>query len=1352
MAIPATGRPPPEVGHHPPTPPQPLDYSNLFKSSPTIPNLTNTETVNNGGNLRYGGSSSPMATSIPIKPIVYLHGEPTVRFEKKEVEVMIHHQDLTLAIVGKFSHGWPDIAFLRNAIPKQCGLKAEVRIGLLCDRHVLIRCTIGEDFDTLMSRQTFEIKEKTRPYLMRTFKWDVSFNPAEESRFAYGWISFPGLSPHYYGESTLFSLAAAVGSPIAIDAATLNKTRPSCARVKVEFDLLKSHPPHVVIQVGEGDGITTELQKIRYDFKPKYCTNCKLQGHDVDGCWNLKPKHYGRKKLRTVMVAHNRRRQPAKQHQNPTKNLPKTIENGGIVAETTSAAQNPNPDQNPNPTRNQNPTRIQEETRLDTQNPTHTRNPTIATQNPNQNPNPTRNLNPTRNPADTQFDPPNPTQTRNPTENNTAQQNPNSILNPNPTRNLNHTRNPDTQQDPEKNTQTRTPNPTRNNNNTRNPNPNQAQNPGTDIASQNPYAALELEDTEEVQEGGIKEAALEVATAAPVVTTKQWVANSFEGNNVPINKECAEIPSNTSSERHRWSDEVEDVVEEGEILNSEESTNSSSPDDPGEEEAGKENTLAIVIVPEEVDAQEEKQLEDNSAIEAQPINMEAETTAEASQIQGQKPEENVNAEKVWYWYNVPNLLLVRQYTKMLLLYSFHHMIHGTYRTIDIWRIISFTLCMVEIREFRTRGPHISLPFEGVRVSGAHTVHHWWEFEVFRLGGPHTYGQTSMGSRLRGSAHTVHHWWESKEIRLGGPHIYLIVEGVRGRGTHTAHHRWEFEGFRLEGPHIYWIDMFTEGDPKDSIVGGVHTDILWWTQRLEDHHVDCHGNPRVTDLEDHRHRFTLGYTGSLYSFVFLILLLTQVRHHATREIPRQNWYQLYTFSELLISDNRYRDYMILGEWYQNHLLTHHQCVVLVPRCAQSADDVTISGDGIHICDIQDNLRPAIFVYMSFYIYRETYPTCANRHQTHARHQTKRCSLQEIQSTSAHRHRSQYRVQPGSFYRIGEIRPTSAYRRQTYDRLQLTFSLGCFQFLCFSLCNIILRYGGSSSPMATSIPIKPIVYLHGEPTVRFEKKEVEVMIHHQDLTLAIVGKFSHGWPDIAFLRNAIPKQCGLKAEICVWMDFISGLSPHYYGESTLFSLAAAMGSPIAIDAATLNKTRPSCARVKVEFDLLKSHPPHVVIQVGEGDGITTELQKIRYDFKPKYCTNCKLQGHDVDGCWNLKPALRPEKAKDSDGGKVATAKATEVEIGKGKASLPTPSSSNPSQQNPIPTTNALIHAPSNNWTTVTRKNKKNKNQNPKPPSKVTGTVTPATGTVIPVPRAIGNTVQVSESVFRPKNTPP
>ncbi|KAK4371635.1 hypothetical protein RND71_007019 [Anisodus tanguticus] len=303
-----------------------------------------------------------MSISIPIKPIVYLHGEPTIRFEKKEVEVMIHHHDLTLAVVGKFSHGWADIAYLRTAIPKQCGLKADVRIGLLCDRHVYIRCTIGEDFDTLMSRQTFEIKEKNKPYLMRTFKWDVTFNPSEESRFAYGWISFPGLSPHYYGEFTLFSMAAAVGTPIAIDAATLNKTRPSCARVKVEFDLLKTHPQYVVIQVGEGDGITSELQKIRYDFKPKYCTNCKLQGHDVDGCWKLNPtlrpekakESDGGKVATAVAIGQGKASNPTPSSSNPSQQAPISTTNALIHAPsnnwiTVTRKNKKNNNQNPKP-------------------------------------------------------------------------------------------------------------------------------------------------------------------------------------------------------------------------------------------------------------------------------------------------------------------------------------------------------------------------------------------------------------------------------------------------------------------------------------------------------------------------------------------------------------------------------------------------------------------------------------------------------------------------------------------------------------------------------------------------------------------------------------------------------------------------------------------------------------------------------------------------------------------------------------------------------------------------------------------------------------------------------------------
>lgn len=40
----------------------------------------------------------------------------------------------------------------------------------------------------------------------------------------------------------------------------------------------------------------------------------------------------------------------------------------------------------------------------------------------------------------------------------------------------------------------------------------------------------------------------------------------------------------------------------------------------------------------------------------------------------------------------------------------------------------------------------------------------------------------------------------------------------------------------------------------------------------------------------------------------------------------------------------------------------------------------------------------------------------------------------------------------------------------------------------------------------------------------------------------------------------------------------------------------------------------------------------------------LQKIKYDYLPKYCCHCRLQGHDNAGCWNSNPELRPKKEED------------------------------------------------------------------------------------------------------------
>lgn len=40
-------------------------------------------------------------------------------------------EELQFAIIGKFSYGWPDIAELREQIPKQCGIKGDCKIRLI---------------------------------------------------------------------------------------------------------------------------------------------------------------------------------------------------------------------------------------------------------------------------------------------------------------------------------------------------------------------------------------------------------------------------------------------------------------------------------------------------------------------------------------------------------------------------------------------------------------------------------------------------------------------------------------------------------------------------------------------------------------------------------------------------------------------------------------------------------------------------------------------------------------------------------------------------------------------------------------------------------------------------------------------------------------------------------------------------------------------------------------------------------------------------------------------------------------------------------------------------------------------
>ncbi|KAH0636361.1 hypothetical protein KY285_036115 [Solanum tuberosum] len=77
------------------------------------------------------------------------------------------------------------------------------------------------------------------------------------------------------------------------------------------------------------------------------------------------------------------------------------------------------------------------------------------------------------------------------------------------------------------------------------------------------------------------------------------------------------------------------------------------------------------------------------------------------------------------------------------------------------------------------------------------------------------------------------------------------------------------------------------------------------------------------------------------------------------------------------------------------------------------------------------------------------------------------------------------------------------------------------------------------------------------------------------------------------------------------------------------------------AMIKKTIPSCARVKVQVDLLANLPKVVEMEVVNVETRTSRVEKIRiqYAMVPKYCKQCKLQGARMLRV--LHPELRARK---------------------------------------------------------------------------------------------------------------
>jgi len=91
-------------------------------------------------------------------------------------------ENLQYAVIGKFSYGWSGIEELRIQIPKQCNMKGECKVGLLRNRHILMRFSRQENFINMMSKPNYYILSRYGySYMMRPFIYDTVFKIEDET-------------------------------------------------------------------------------------------------------------------------------------------------------------------------------------------------------------------------------------------------------------------------------------------------------------------------------------------------------------------------------------------------------------------------------------------------------------------------------------------------------------------------------------------------------------------------------------------------------------------------------------------------------------------------------------------------------------------------------------------------------------------------------------------------------------------------------------------------------------------------------------------------------------------------------------------------------------------------------------------------------------------------------------------------------------------------------------------------------------------------------------------------------------------------------------------------------------------
>jgi hypothetical protein len=125
-----------------------------------------------------------------------------------------------------------------------------------------------------------------RPEILRLSKWTNDFNShTQRQTHAQIWIRLMELPQEYWRQHTLFEIASAIGTPLMLDEATLNRTFGHYARVLVDMDLSQNLFDEILV---EREGFKFNLAVV-YERLPNFCCHCHAIGHDISVCKWIHP-------------------------------------------------------------------------------------------------------------------------------------------------------------------------------------------------------------------------------------------------------------------------------------------------------------------------------------------------------------------------------------------------------------------------------------------------------------------------------------------------------------------------------------------------------------------------------------------------------------------------------------------------------------------------------------------------------------------------------------------------------------------------------------------------------------------------------------------------------------------------------------------------------------------------------------------------------------------------------------------------------------------------------------------------------------------------------------------------------